>query len=135
LRLPYLTAWTAGPGASNLARQGEGNVIEQALNSVAQMLGAGQQTVLDELVATHRHDWATDPWSRGAYCYLNVSGQGAPAQLAQPLQDRLYFAGDATNSEQTGTVEAALASGRDAASAILRAMRARSRQAAAPDQP
>jgi monoamine oxidase len=133
LRLPYLTAWTAGPGASKLAREGEGDVIEQALNSAAQMLGVIQQTVLDELTAAHRHDWVNDPWSRGAYCYLNVSGQGAPVQLAQPLQDRLYFAGDATNSEQIGTVEAALASGRDAASAILRAMRARSRQSIASD--
>ena len=132
LRLPYLTAWTAGPGASNLARKGS-DVIEQALNSVAQMLGVGQQTVIDELTAAHRHDWVNDPWSRGAYCYLNVGGQGAPAQLAQPLQDRLYFAGDATNSEQTGTVEAALASGRDAARAILRAMRARSKPSIASD--
>src|SRR6185312_9808099 len=85
LRLPYLTAWTAGPGVSKLARKGS-DVIEQALNSAAQMLGVGPQTVLDELTAAHRHDWVNDPWSRGAYCYLNVGGQGAPAQLAQPLQ-------------------------------------------------
>lgn len=97
------------------------------------MLGVGPQTVRDELIAAHRHDWVNDPWSRGAYCYLNVNGQGAPAQLAQPLQDRLYFAGDATHSEQTGTVEAALASGRDAARAILRAMAARSGQSIASD--
>ena len=133
LRLPYLTAWTAGPGASNLARKDEDDVIEQALSSTARMLGVGPQTVRDELIAAHRHDWVNDPWSRGAYCYLNVNGQGAPAQLAQPLQDRLYFAGDATHSEQTGTVEAALASGRDAARAILRAMAARSGQSIASD--
>ncbi len=128
LRLPFLTAWTGGPGAARLARENADDVIDQALISTAQMLGVGREIVLDELIAAHWHDWINDPWSGGAYCYLNVNGQGAPALLAQPLQDRLYFAGDAANSEQTGTVEAALASGRDAAGAILRVAGTGSRQ-------
>lgn len=132
LRLPLLTAWTGGPGAHALAGRGEGEVISEALMSVAAFLGVTRERVTDEFVAAHWHDWSNDPLSRGAYCYLNVNGQGAPAQLAQPLQDRLYFAGDATNSEQTGTVEAALASGRDAARALLSAMGARSKSSAAP---
>lgn len=122
LRLPLLTAWSGGPGAQRLARLGEPEVSRQALYSVAQLLGIAEQAVRDELVAVHRYDWSADCWSRGAYCYVTAGGQGAPALLAEPLQDRLYFAGDATHSEQTGTVEAALSSGRQAAQAVLRAM-------------
>ena len=126
LRLPLLTAWIGGPQAQRLSSLGGDEVSRQALHSVAQFLDVSEASVLDELVAVHTYDWSADPWSRGAYCYLMVNGQKAPALLAQPLRDRLYFAGDATNSDPTGTVEAALASGREAARAVLRSMRSAS---------
>lgn len=126
LRLPLLTAWSGGPEAQKLSSQGTEQVIRQALRSVAQFLGLSESAVRDEVTAVHQYDWSADPWSRGAYCYLTVGGQEAPALLAQPLQGRLYFAGDATDSDQIGTVEAALASGRRAAQSVLQSMRAAS---------
>jgi monoamine oxidase len=123
LRLPLLTAWSGGPPAEKLAAGGEQTVTEQALRSVAQFFGMSETSVLEEVVAVHKHDWSADRWSQGAYCYLTVNGQSAPALLAEPLQGRLYFAGDAANSRQSGTVESALASGREAAQSLLRSMR------------
>jgi monoamine oxidase len=127
LRLPLLTAWNGGPEAQRLSSMGEHEITRQALRSVAQFLELSEASVLDEFVAVHSYDWSADPWSRGAYCYLTVNGQKAPALLAQPLQDRLYFAGDATDTDQRGTVEAALASGRRAAESVLRSMRTASK--------
>jgi monoamine oxidase len=125
LRIPLLTAWTGGPGAERLSAASRSQVIEHALASVQHILAVDERRVLDELTTAHLYDWRSDPYSRGAYCYLAVGGQGAPTLLAEPLQDRLYFAGEGAHGGQTGTVEAAVASGRDAARAIIHAAQPR----------
>jgi hypothetical protein len=47
-----------------------------------------------------------------------------PRQLAQPIADTLFFAGEATDSQgEQGTVHAALTSGIRAANEIVRSIR------------
>jgi monoamine oxidase len=65
------------------------------------------------------HDWQADPFARGGYSYVKVGGTGAREALAAPLDETLYFAGEATDTEQSGTVGGALASGLRAAREIL----------------
>ena len=48
-----------------------------------------------------------------------VGGEGAREELAAPLQDALYFAGEATDADEAGTVAGALRSGARAAREIL----------------
>ena len=60
----------------------------------------------------HVCDWKTEPLSHGAYSYAAVGGAGAAKQLAKPIEDVLYFAGEATHSGMSGTVAGAIASGR-----------------------
>jgi len=64
--------------------------------------------------------WLTDPWSAGCYSYPAV---GSPpedrALYAQPLGDRVFFAGEATEPIDYGTVHGALRSGERAAEAIF----------------
>jgi monoamine oxidase len=50
---------------------------------------------------------------------VKVGGTGAREQLAEPLEETLFFAGEATDVEQSGTVGGALASGSRAAREIL----------------
>ena len=50
---------------------------------------------------------------------------GAPRALRRPVDGTLFFAGEATNGEQIGTVAGALASGRRAAREALRAVEPR----------
>ena len=71
------------------------------------------------LVASHFHDWSRDPFFRGAYSYQVVGGANAPSRLARPVEDTLYFAGEATIAEMSGTVPAAVVSGRRAARRVL----------------
>ena len=40
-----------------------------------------------------------------------VNGEGAREELATPLDDTIFFAGEATDSEEAGTVAGALRSG------------------------
>jgi len=61
-----------------------------------------------------------DPFARGAYSYVTVGGAGGRKALASPLQDTLFFAGEATDFEgEHGTVAGALRSGTRAARQAL----------------
>ena len=72
----------------------------------------------------HFHDYQSDPWARGAYSYVRVGERHAPHELARPLADTLFFAGEATNANYEGTVTGALGSGNRAANQITRSLRA-----------
>jgi monoamine oxidase len=66
------------------------------------------------------HNWSKDPFARGAYSYAAVGGLEARRRLAEPIENTLYFAGEATNTQgYSGTVHGALASGRRAARHLL----------------
>jgi monoamine oxidase len=66
------------------------------------------------------HHWQQDPFARGAYSYVAVGGHGARRALAEPLDDTLFFAGEAADHEgEHGTVAGALRSGERAARQAL----------------
>ena len=66
--------------------------------------------------------WLSDPWSRGGYSYPGVGSAPEDRTVhARPLGRRVYFAGEATEPVEYGTVHAALWSGEQAAEAIFRA--------------
>ena len=120
---PLLTGWAAGARAQRLAGQGNDFIVDQALAALTRLLKVGRTELQSLLASAHTHDWETDPWSRGAYSYVAVGGDGAEAALAAPLEDTLFFAGEAADfSGHNGTVHGALASGRHAAQAVLSAL-------------
>ena len=66
--------------------------------------------------------WGQDPWSRGSYSYLGPGASSATRRmLARPIDNRLFFAGEATDTEHPATVHGALASGQRAAIEIQEA--------------
>jgi monoamine oxidase len=116
MHAPLLTAWAGGPKAQRLTGKPPEALLREALKSVRAVL-PGEEQPSAFLV----HDWQADPYARGGYSYVNVGGTGAREALAAPLEDTLYFAGEATDVEQSGTVGGALASGLRAAKEILAA--------------
>ncbi len=117
---PLLTAWVGGPRAAAMGGNASG-IIGQAVASLAGILGVSVGQIEAELVEATMHDWASDPFARGAYSYVRVGGIDAPAQLGAPVADTLYFAGEAANTQgHTGTVHGAIATGETAADAILK---------------
>jgi monoamine oxidase len=48
-----------------------------------------------------------------------VGGASAPSRLALPIEKTLFFAGEATEREENGTVQGAIVSGRKAARRVL----------------
>ncbi len=120
LLVPTLVGWVGGPRAAVLARQPDEVIMTLALDAFARVLHVQRSEVEALLVATHLHNWSTDPFARGAYSYVRVGGFDAPARLGEPVAGTLFFAGEATDTTgNTGTVSAALASGIRAANEVL----------------
>ena len=120
LRVPILTAWAGGPKARALGGLTQRRLLTIAVDSLATLLNVRNERVRRLLEAFHCYDWASDPWSRGAYSYVTVGGMGARRRLAEPVGNTLFFAGEATDSTgQAGTVAGALLSGQRAARQVL----------------
>jgi monoamine oxidase len=122
LRAPLLVAWAGGPKAEALARCDEAALVTTALESVRTLFGE-EIDPREELEAAYHHDWQRDPYARGAYSYVSV-GEGDPrAELAEPVDGVLFFAGEATApASEAGTAAGALQSGERAASQALASM-------------
>jgi monoamine oxidase len=116
MRAPLLTAWAGGPKAARLTGSSTRKLLDAALASVESIFGKGPRALL---AAAYAQDWMHDPFSRGGYSYVLVGGMGAREELAAPLEETLFFAGEATDSEEPGTVAAALRSGQRAAREAL----------------
>jgi monoamine oxidase len=115
MRAPLMTAWAGGPKAARLTGSSQEKLLDAALASVQAVFPSAQR----ELAAAYVQDWRADPWSRGGYSYVLVGGSGAREELAVPLDDTVFFAGEATDSEEAGTVAGALRSGFRAAREAL----------------
>jgi monoamine oxidase len=123
LRWPLAVAWSGGPRAAAVARRGSRAVESTAVGELSAAFDLPRRAVASLLVATWMHDWQRDVYSRGAYSYARVGGAGAARSLSQPVEDTLFFAGEATDTDgHTGTVEGALASGLRAARQASRAL-------------
>jgi len=116
MHAPLLTAWAGGPKAARLSGLPKGQLAGQALRSVRSVFES-----IPRPEATLVQDWQADPYSRGGYSYVMVGGQGAREALRRPLEKTLFFAGEATDAEEAGTVAGALRSGVRAAREVLRA--------------
>jgi monoamine oxidase len=129
LRFPLTVAWAGGPDATALAGRAAGDLAGDAVTALAASLGLPRRRVASRVLAAWTHDWKNDPYARGAYSYVRVCGVGSSRRLARPVQETLFFAGEATDEERLGTVEGALASGLRAARQVERALRGENRAA------
>ncbi len=116
MQAPLLTAWAGGPKAARLTGASQARLVDAALASVESVF----RDARSQLAAAYVQDWMHDPHSRGGYSYVLVGGEGAREELATPLDDTIFFAGEATDSEEAGTVAGALRSGIRAARQAMR---------------
>lgn len=119
-RSPLITGWAGGPAADELLSEGADAVADRTLEALSRAWCVPRRRLDALLVGTFVHDWQRDPFSRCAYSYAAVGGQQAHAALARPVQKTLFFAGEATSGDETGTVSGAIESGIRAAREALR---------------
>jgi len=120
IRSPLLIGWAGGHAADALLAEGPEALRDRGLDALARTWRVPRRRLDSLLAGTFTHDWQSDPYSRCAYSYAAVGGRHAHDALAKPLRKTLFFAGEATSSDQTGTVAGAIESGFRAAREALR---------------
>jgi monoamine oxidase len=119
--VPIITGWAAAKSAEKLAGMSKQAVIDTAVQSLSSLLHVEKSAVQSQLTSAYFHDWNADPFSQGAYSYVKVGGEGCQRTLGSPIENTLFFAGEATDtSGHNGTVHGAIASGQRAAREILK---------------
>jgi monoamine oxidase len=116
IEAPVITGWSAGPQADPLKGKSRSEIIGAAMASLQRIV----RVPATRLENAWMHDWHADPFSRGAYSYVPAGALAARRMLSEPVEDTVYFAGEATDCNgYGGTVHGAIASGMRAAAQIL----------------
>jgi monoamine oxidase len=115
LAIGHLAAhWAAEAEAA-----GPDAMAEQAVAALAQVFGSGLRNALRAVATTA---WSSDPDILGAYsCALAGQAHLRP-RLAEPLGERLLFAGEACSLHAYGTAHGAAETGIAAAEAVARVL-------------
>jgi len=115
-----LTGWVGGPRSSTLAGLNEEQLAARACSTLAKIFNISEDEVRGQLQSCHSHDWRFDPFALGSYSYVAAGGLDASRQMAEPVANTLFFAGEHTDTTgHWGTVHAAMRSGLRAAEQIL----------------
>jgi len=117
---PVLTGWFAGPKADRVSSLSETELVDMGLASLAEIFDLPQDRIRRELIAWRAINWGNDPFARGAYSYATLKTRAAQSALTKSDGGAIFFSGEALYAgPDMGTVEAALASGRETAQTIL----------------
>lgn len=114
-----LTGWAGLEATRKLSNETK-SLLDAAIDSLSIIFKMKKRHLRDLVVNFYTHDWNSDPFALGGYTYHAVNGLKAACALAEPVENTLYFAGEAT--EITGlsaTVYGAMLSGFRAAAEVL----------------
>ncbi len=111
----YAVGYTGGRHAVWLERAGQQAAIDFTMERLVHVFGTGIRPHVKRTIVTA---WHGDPWTKGSYSAA-LPGQGHQrGELARPIDDRLFFAGEATSKEFMATAHGAYLSGMAAVRAI-----------------
>jgi monoamine oxidase len=124
--LPMVEAYFGGHLAAALEAEGDGAFGDFARKELAAALGSDFADRLEPLAESR---WSADPFSRGAYSHAKPGFADRRAVLAAPLEDRIFFAGEACSPHDFSTAHGAYDTGVAAAEAALAAFSETTRSA------
>lgn len=107
----------AGRFGRELSAQGDAAMVAFALDWLTGLYGNDIKKAATRSHATH---WNDEPFVLGAFSAAAPGGQPARRALMEPLNGRIWFAGEAVHETLWGTVGGAWESGERAAEAALR---------------
>jgi len=106
---PFLTGWAGGSRAEKLKELSDKELFEKAMAALSEAMNTPLEFLHSQLKAHSVSNWGMDPFTLGAYCYETPTTPKAKLIIGEPLEDKVFFAGEALG-ESIGTVEAALES-------------------------
>ena len=115
-----LTGWLGGPHAEKLKNNTEEDILQKALASLSVIFSIKVEILKQTLKNWTVSSWAADPYCCGGYSYDVVNGEAQKQLLKQPIEQTIFFAGEALHEGiEVGTVEAALVNGREMSHQII----------------
>jgi monoamine oxidase len=111
-----LMAFTGGSFAEKIEQLSEAEIVERIMLLLRRSYGEIASATLRDRIPQPESvmitRWNQDPFSFGAYSYIPVGGDISDRDiLAEPVGDRLFFAGEATDRDYASTVHGAYLSG------------------------
>jgi monoamine oxidase len=113
---PCIAGFYGGTFARELEDAGEGALAAQSIDEIAALLGNDIRSKLTPLAESR---WCHDRFAQGAYSAARPGHAEARAVLAAPVNDRLFFAGEATSPNFFSTAHGARESGERAAKEVM----------------
>ncbi|MBT4890623.1 MAG: FAD-dependent oxidoreductase, partial [Rhodospirillales bacterium] len=111
----YCAVEHGGRQAVWLEKQGQQAGHDFAVDRISEVFGNDIRKHVSRSIVTA---WTTEPWTRGAYAAAKPGQFHQRANLAKNVDERLFFAGEATVYEAQGTCHGAYVSGIRAAQEI-----------------
>jgi monoamine oxidase len=112
-------AFSGGRFAVWLEKQGQQAGHDYAVDRVAEVFGNDIRKHVTRSIVTA---WSTEPWTRGSYSCALPGQAHQRTELARALDDRLFFAGEATTVSDYGCCHGAYRSGIRAAQEIFQTL-------------
>ncbi len=110
-----MVGFVGGDLGWELSAAGEAAAVDFATQGLVEMFGSNAARSVVKGALT---PWASNPWTRGAYAAASPGRYGAREALAQPVGDRIFFAGEALAGGLIQTCGGAWRSGEAAARAV-----------------
>jgi len=114
---PLCLVEVAGKLGRDLSAQGDAAMLDFAQSWLAELYGADVKKAIGRTFVTR---WNAEPWVLGAFSSAAPGAQGGRKILMEPVNGRLFLAGEAVHETLWGTVGGAWESGERAADAALK---------------
>ncbi len=113
---PILMAFTSGQSAIDIERLNDAEIVALAMERLRGFYGDGIPEPIDYQITR----WHSDPFSLGSYSYFALATElGDRAILAEPVVDKVLFAGEATIDRAFAQVPGAYMTGLREADRII----------------
>lgn len=117
---PQIEVYFGGRLATELEAGGESAFFDFAVSELTRQLG---NAFARRVAPLRMHRWGADPYARGSYSYAQPGKADCRSTLAVPVNDRLFFAGEACSRSDFSTAHGAWITGVVAADQAIRALR------------
>ncbi len=105
---PVLLGFSAAANARMMEKWTDERIVASAMTVLRTIFGPG----IPEPKSWKVTRWGADPFAYGSYSFMAAGASGKDIEeLAKPVENRLFFAGEATSSEFAATVHGAYLSG------------------------
>lgn len=113
---PVLLGFNAAQRGWEIESLSDRAIVEDAMKTLRRAFGISIPSPSDWQITR----WARDPFSHGSYSYNALGSTPKDREaLAAPIDERIFFAGEATSKDYFGTAHGAVLSGLAAAKAML----------------